>query len=153
MHEVALHVEHNVEEFRPPFTEEKLCGLESKDSDPLSAAHISALSVCLTSIDGIFETFLSLEVDVIRSLPMLLFVRAAYAVIVLIKMYFSATSSNSELGRVIDKDHMKVEQYLNGLLEKFRTAAEDDRCRPGKKSSHQAQLIFNDSQLQNSSWS
>jgi len=47
-------------------------------------------------------------------------------------MYFSAASPNSELGKVIDKDNMKVEQYLDGLLDKFRAAAEDDRCRPGK---------------------
>lgn len=132
MHEVALHAYHNVEEFRPPFTEEKLCA-NDREPDLLTTAHISALSVCLTSIDGIFETFLSLEVDVVRSQPVFHFVRAAYAVIVLIKMYFTAASSNSELGKVIDKDNMKVEQYLDGLLEKFRAAAEDDRCRPGKK--------------------
>lgn len=132
MHEVALHAYHNVDEFRPPFTEEKLSANE-REPDLLTASHISALSVCLTSIDGIFETFLSLEVDVVRSQPVFHFVRAAYAVIVLIKMYFTAASSDSELGKVIDKDNMKVEQYLDGLLEKFRAAAEDDRCRPGKK--------------------
>lgn len=132
MHEVALHVDHNVDEFQPPFTEEKLFGSNSKESTLLSSAHISALSACLTSIDGVFETFLNLEVDAVRNLPIFHFVRTAYAIIVLIKMYFSAASLNSELGKVIDKDHMKVEQYLDGLLEKFRAAAEDDKYKPGK---------------------
>lgn len=131
LHEIALHVDHNVDEFQPPFTEEKLFGSNSKESNLLSSAHISALSVCLTSVDGVFESFLSLEVDVIRNLPIFHFVRTAYAIIVLIKMYFSAASSNSELGKVIDKDHMKVEQYLDGLLEKFRAAAEEERFKTG----------------------
>lgn len=136
MHEVALHVDHNVEEFNPPFTEEKLRGPdnpEEQPSRPLTPAHIAALSTCLTSIDGIFEAFLSLDVDTIRALPIMHFIRIAYAVVVLIKMHFAAATSGSELGKVIDKDNMKVEQYLDGLLQKFKATAADDKSRPGSK--------------------
>jgi hypothetical protein len=106
MHEVAMHVDHNVEEFKPPFTEESIrnTGLEEDEaSRPLTSAHITALSTCLTSIDGVFEAFLSLDVDIIRTLPILYFVRIAYAVVVLIKMFFAAAKPNSELGKVINK--------------------------------------------------
>ncbi|TVY86493.1 Transcriptional regulator [Lachnellula willkommii] len=116
MHEVALHVDHNVDEFKPPFTEE-----------------ISALSSCLTAIDGIFEAFFRFDVETIRCLPIFNFIRVAYAVVVLIKMYFAATTPNSELGKVIDKDNMKVEQYLDNLVEIFRAAAADDKSRPSAK--------------------
>jgi hypothetical protein len=136
MHEVAMHVDHNVEEFNPPFTEEKLRGPDNADqqpSRPLTPAHISALSTCLTSIDGIFESFLSLDVDTIRALPVMHFVRIAYAVVVLIKMHFAAATPGSELGKVIDKDNMKVEQYLDGLLEKFKAIVVDNKSRPGSK--------------------
>nr|CDP23206.1 Putative protein of unknown function [Podospora anserina S mat+] len=100
---------------------------------PLTQAHINALSACLTAIDGIFDTFLSLDVHTTRCLPVFNFVRVAYAVVVLIKLYFAASSTKSELGKVINKDHMKVEQHLDKLLEKFRATAAEDRSRPAAK--------------------
>lgn len=135
MHEVALHVDHNIEEFKPPFTEDGLRGSMSSDphAELLTPAHISALSVCLTSISGVFDVFLKLEVEVIRCLPVVNFVRLAYAVVVLIKMYFAASSPNSELGKVIDKNDMKVTQYLDGLVDQFRATAADERSRPAAK--------------------
>ena len=134
MHEIATHSGDGADDLR-------LCngiGIGGSDnalaSDvPLSPAHINALSACLIAIDGIFETFLSLDVKNIRCLPVFNFVRVAYAVVVLIKLYFAASSANSELGKVINKDNMKVEQHLDGLLDKFRATAAEDRSRPAAK--------------------
>lgn len=39
------------------------------------------------------------------------------------KMYFSASRPDSDLGRVIDKDGLRVHLYLDALLDKFRAAA------------------------------
>lgn len=133
MHEVAMHVDHNVEEFKPPFTSALGGETNKKPLDALTPAHISALSTCLSSIDGILETFLSLEISTIRTLPIFHFVRVAYAVVVLIKMYFAAAAPSGELGKVIDKDNMKVEVYLDDLLEKFKEAATGDKSRPSAK--------------------
>lgn len=129
MHEIALQTNEeyrvsNAEALRYPIP-----GL----GDRLTAAHISALSSCLTAIDGIFETFLSLDVSTIRCLPIFNFVRVAYAVVVLIKIYFSASSPNAELGKVINKDNMKVAEYIDRLLERFRETAAQDKSRPGSK--------------------
>jgi hypothetical protein len=133
-HEVAMHVDHNVEEFKPPFTEESIrSGMGERSSDKLTPAHISALSSCLTAIDGIFENFFLFDVETIRCLPIYLFVRVAYAVVVLIKMYFAAATPNSELGNVINKDNMKVEQYLDTLVEIFKASAADEKSRPSGK--------------------
>lgn len=126
MHEVATHNDAS-DECRHP--SEALLGSDS----PLPPAHINALSACLTAIDGIFEVFLSLDVHTIRCLPVFNFVRVAYAVVVLIKLYFAASSPKSELGKVINKDQMKVEEHLGNLLEKFRATAADDRSRPAAK--------------------
>ncbi|RFU72013.1 c6 transcription factor war1 [Trichoderma arundinaceum] len=120
------------DQWRPPFNTEAL-----KDgivnSEPLSAAHINALSACLTAIDGIFNTFLSMDVLSIRCLPVFNFMRVAYGVVILIKMYFSASSPGSEMGKVIHKDNMRVEYYLEALLDKFRATAADNKCRPAAK--------------------
>jgi hypothetical protein len=134
MHEVAMHVDHNVEEFKPPFTEDTFRGTgDSGHEMTLTPTHISALSACLTSIDGIFDTFLQFDVETIRCLPVANFVRVAYAVVVLIKMYFAAAIPNSELGKVINKDHMKVEQYLDGLVDLFRASAAEEKSRSSAK--------------------
>ncbi|KAK5990923.1 Transcription factor pbcR-like protein [Cladobotryum mycophilum] len=131
MHEMALHSD-TAEQWRPPFNTEAL-----KDSlvgsEPLSAAHINALSACLTAIDGVFDTFLSMDVLSIRCLPVFNFMRVAYGVVILIKMYFSASSPGSEMGKVINKNNMRVEYYLEALLEKFRATAADNKCRPAAK--------------------
>lgn len=136
MHEVALHVDHNVEEFKPPFNEEALRGVmggADNDQTTPTAAHRNALSACLQSIDGIFEVFLALPIDVIRCLPVANFVRVAYAVVVLIKMYFAAAQPNSGIGKVIDKDSMKVEFYLDGLVDLFQKSAAEEKSRPSGK--------------------
>ncbi|KAK1998629.1 hypothetical protein LX36DRAFT_748921 [Colletotrichum falcatum] len=130
MHEIALHTQ--MDDIRPPFDTTAL--RDGMLTGPtLTTSHINALSACLTAIDGVFEAFLAMEVPRVRCLPVFNFVRVAYAVVVLIKMYFSATAPGSELGKVIDKDNMKVEYYLDALLEKFRVAASDDRSRPAAK--------------------
>jgi hypothetical protein len=129
MHEVAMHVDHNVDEFKPPFNEASLRGAGQKP-EPLTSAHVGALSTCLSSIDGIFKAFLTIDAETIRCLPVAHFVRIAYAVVVLIKMYFVAATPNSEIGVVIDKDNMKVELHLKGLVDKFRAAAADEKSRP-----------------------
>lgn len=129
---MALQSETVSDQWRPPFNTEALRdGIVN--SEPLSAAHINALSACLTAIDGIFNTFLSMEVLSIRCLPVFNFMRVAYGVVILIKMYFSASSPGSEMGKVIHKDNMRVEYYLEALLDKFRATAADNKCRPAAK--------------------
>ncbi|KAI9800508.1 MAG: hypothetical protein M1825_004056 [Sarcosagium campestre] len=132
IHEVAVHVDHNVDDFRPPFTETLLRGAQSQPG-LLTAAHIGALSSCLDAIHGIFNAFLGFEIEYIRALPIFNFVRVAYGVIVLTKMHFAVIAPNSELGKIIGKDSLKIEHYLDSLVDRYRLAAEDDRCRAASK--------------------
>ena len=132
MHEIALQTENSHDDFRPPFTADSMKGAVISDAS-LTPSHINALSACLTAIDGIFDAFLGMDVAAIRCLPVFNFVRVAYATVVLIKLYFAASSPGSELGKVINKDEMKVESHLEALLDKFRAAAADDKWRPAAK--------------------
>ncbi|KAG5940907.1 hypothetical protein E4U59_002150 [Claviceps monticola] len=96
-------------------------------------AHINALTACLTAIDSTFQTFLAMDVLSIRCLPVFTFVRIAYAVVILMKMYFSASNPASELGQVIHRDRIRVAHYLEALLDKFNATAADEKCRPASK--------------------
>ncbi|KAI9830525.1 MAG: hypothetical protein M1819_005483 [Sarea resinae] len=131
MHEVAMHVDHNVDDFRPPFTEEAL--KSATQTELLTAAHTSALTTCLTSIHGIFDTFLALDLRNIRALPIFHFVRIAYANVVLIKMHFAVTAKGSELGKIFGREDLKVDRYLDSLLDRLRASAEEGRSRPATK--------------------
>ncbi len=103
MHEIALQTENNSDDFQPPYTANSMKEAMISDAS-LTPAHINALSACLTAIDGIYEAFSSMDVHTVRCLPVFNFVRVAYATVVLIKLYFAASSPDSELGKVINKD-------------------------------------------------
>lgn len=134
MHEIATQPDITEEWKQSDMTDTADAVRDALASDaPLTPAHINALSACLTAIDGIFEVFLSIEVPSIRCLPVFNFVRVAYAVVVLIKLYFAAASPKSELGKVINKDEMKVEQHLDNLLDKFSLTAAGEKSRPASK--------------------
>lgn len=131
MHELALQNE-PADAFKAPFAAESL--RDSLVSNAaLTPAYTNALAACLTAIDGIYDTFFSMDPSSIRCLPVFNFVRVAYATVVLIRIYFAASSPGSELGKVIDKDSMKVDQHLENLLEKFRLTAAEDKSRPASK--------------------
>lgn len=131
MHELALQNE-PADAFKAPFAAESL--RDSLVSNAaLTPAYTNALAACLTAIDGIFDTFFAMDPSSIRCLPVFNFVRVAYATVVLIRIYFAASSPGSELGKVIDKDSMKVDQHLENLLEKFRLTAAEDKSRPASK--------------------
>ncbi|KAM0283128.1 hypothetical protein ACHAQH_002609 [Verticillium albo-atrum] len=99
----------------------------------LSPVHVNAYSSCLTSCHAIFDTFLGTDIPTIRCVPVFNFVRVAYALVVLIKMYFCAVAPDSELASIMQRDDMKVDTYLTLLLEHFRAAAADDGSRPASK--------------------
>ena len=132
IHEVAIHVDHNVDDFKPTFGETPI---KTSRSQPelLNHAQINALTTCLSALQAIVGIILSYDTDTVRVLPIFNFVRVAYAVVCLTKLHFAVTSPNSELGKVISREDLKVEQNLDGLLEIYRMAAEGDKCRPASK--------------------
>lgn len=127
MHEIALNVD------APSSPKQNQANAEQQVQAPLPEAQVTALAKCMESIDEIFEIFLSLDVDTIRVLPVMHFVRVAYAIAILMKVYFAATSPGNPFGSVVDKDNMKVEVYLEQLLHKFKDIVGDEKSRPGSK--------------------
>lgn len=127
MHELALQTD-PADAFKEPFPSENVV-----NNAALTPAYTSALAACLTAIDGIFDTFLGMDPISIRCLPVFNLVRVSYATVILIKIYSAASNPSSDLGKVIDKDSLKVEQHLSSLIEKFRLIAADDKHHPASK--------------------
>ncbi|KAI5851677.1 hypothetical protein DFP73DRAFT_164638 [Morchella snyderi] len=123
-HEIALHRDHNVDDFQPPYTESMMREPSIKPNELLSSFHLDAISRCLASSHQVLETFMGMTIQAIRSVPVFTFVRTSYACIILIKLYFSASHPQSELGKVIDKNSLKVDEYMDRLLDTLKKAAD-----------------------------
>lgn len=132
-HEIALHRDHNVDDFLPPFTESMMREPSIRPNDLLSSCHIDALSRCLSSSHRALQIFMNMTVSATRSVPVFTFVRTNYACVILIKLYFSASHPQSQLGKVIDKDSLKVDEYMGGLLDTFRRASDGGSSRQAQK--------------------
>lgn len=143
MHDFAMPLDHGLENTK--VLNQKT---HSKNNDVrrevLTTARVDGLTTCLISIHGMFDTFLEFNAQDVRSLPMFHFARLARASILLIRMHFAATLQDSELGKVMPSDDMKVEHYLSSLIELLHTAALDEKCH----TAHRTYIILQIMKLQ-----
>lgn len=149
IHEIALHYNHNIEDFKAPFTEETF---KSAASQAISGpTHVDALAACQAAIHDILDSFLACDFEVVYALPVIfckfqhvfasiipnhkltfLAVRAVYAAVVLIKLYVAATAPG-EMSSVIKKEDLHVHDYLTRLLSVFNGVVERDSQSPHAK--------------------
>ncbi|KAF2110982.1 hypothetical protein BDV96DRAFT_583205 [Lophiotrema nucula] len=131
VHEIALHHNQSAADFQPPFPSETFkSDLGNKES--IGPAHIGALGECLTSTHGILDTILSVPLDVLLTLPVLFCVRAIYAIVCLMKMWVSVTTSG-EVGNIIKKEHLQIETYTERLVTMFNAIVSRDAQSPHGK--------------------
>jgi hypothetical protein len=132
MHDFAMPIDSGLENFKAT-GDQPTASKQKSHPEVLTTAHVGVLTTCLTSVHGIFDSFLALEAQEIRTLPIFHFARLARASVLLLRMYFAATTPNSELGKVISGDHMKVGHYICRLIDLLRDAARDGKCDPAHK--------------------
>jgi hypothetical protein len=69
LHEIALHSQSNVDDFKAPFTEETFRAAVSQVV--LGPSHVDALIECQNSCRNVIETFLSIDLEVMFYLPVI----------------------------------------------------------------------------------
>ncbi|EFE37312.1 C6 transcription factor (War1), putative [Trichophyton verrucosum HKI 0517] len=128
MHEIGMHIDHNIDDFKPPF----LPGLAEESQANLgTAAHVNALTACLTSIHRVLDLFGTMDRSLMSCLPTIHFVRTSYACVALIKLYSVASSPGSRLANVFSTADFKVEASLNNLINHLHTCNEGNQSRVG----------------------
>jgi hypothetical protein len=137
MHEIAMHHNHNIDDFRPPFNATPIDG--PPDPDFVTPAHVESLSTCMNSVHDAFDAFLSMDTKLLRALPTLFFVRNSYAAVALIKMYTAVSAQGSKFGKIIRTEDLKVDEYLDRLISTLQKTAEGGMCKVALKFS----MIFN----------
>ncbi|KAJ5632074.1 hypothetical protein N7490_008413 [Penicillium lividum] len=125
------------------FVHESAMGVDCRESvflnspgqtlPPAMSPVIEALISCLNSIHKSFDTILSIDVDRVRYLPTMALGRTAYPVVSLIKIYSLVTAPDSRIGQMIDVQSLKVEYYLNRIIDHYRAAAALDGGRVANK--------------------
>ncbi|EPQ66830.1 Bgt-2856 [Blumeria graminis f. sp. tritici] len=134
VHEVALQFDRTIEQLKINRNKEaceKLSGKRYKTS--LDFTRIDTFSDCLKSIERILEIFISLDTETIRALPVAKLVQVAYAITVLIKVYFVHTSSKSTSGNSISQNDFMIERYINELIDVLRAASVENKSQSSAK--------------------
>jgi hypothetical protein len=105
-------------------------GQEQEETQlPLTAAYVNAVMSCINSSHALLDEFLNIDIQSLRVVPIIHFVRASYAIVVLIKLFISASVPTKELGKILDRQLLKVDHYMEALLEKLVDAAGPGKLR------------------------
>lgn len=137
MHEIAMHHNHNIDDFRPPYIATPIDG--PPDPDNVTPAHVEALTTCINSAHSAFEAFLNMDITALRALPTLFFVRNSYAAVALIKMYSAVSAKGSKFNAIFKARDLKVEYYLDRMIEAINRTCDAGLSRVAQKFT----LIFN----------
>ncbi|KAF2169923.1 hypothetical protein M409DRAFT_64350 [Zasmidium cellare ATCC 36951] len=133
LHEIALHFNHNIEDFKLPFTEESLKAVNNT-SETLTQHQMAALEACRRSAHGILDMMLTFDIATVKTLPMLIFfVRCTYALVILIKMHVAITTPGSEISKIMTPDDVRVDHYIDSLINLFGSVANEQEFRPHPK--------------------
>lgn len=84
---------------------------------------IDALTICIRSIHQSLDAILSVDTERLTCLPTVALARTSYPVISLIKIYSLLTASETRIGQVIDMQSLKLESYLEKVINHYRAAA------------------------------
>ncbi|KAF7190224.1 hypothetical protein HII31_08555 [Pseudocercospora fuligena] len=113
--EIALHVDHSPEDFRAPYQMGGISPTEDADEVPTQVL-AESVAECITSAHGLLDTFLSMDVESLRALPVFSYVRISFSAFVLAKLSLSAVHPRSRIGRVIDRNSLKVENFMDRAI-------------------------------------
>lgn len=141
MHEIAIHHDHNVDDFRPG-PEEMARSLYAPSGSKYHAqphtaghfvtvTHIDALAQCLDSSHRTLDAWLSMSIETARCAPNLGVVWNTYAIVALIKLHGLLHAPDSKLGEVFSPD-LKVDYYLLAVIERLQEISADGRCPPAE---------------------
>jgi hypothetical protein len=126
-HEIAIHDEHPAEDFRPPFRIDKI--LPIQNDNRLTPAHSDGIATIISSAHSLLDIMLAMDIDTLRSIPIYNYVRMTYACIILVKLYVSSRSSQSQIGTVVDSQNLRIGFYLENLVTLLTEAVGPMECR------------------------
>ncbi|KAI7509659.1 hypothetical protein KC347_g5012 [Hortaea werneckii] len=127
LHEIALHVDHSPNDFRAPYQMGTVHAYEGEEIP--TGVLAETIAQCIQCSHALLDTFLAMDYDSCRALPVFSFVRISYAAFILAKFCLSASHAGSRLGTVLDRSSLKAESYLDRAILHVREIVGPLRCR------------------------
>ncbi|EAU38534.1 predicted protein [Aspergillus terreus NIH2624] len=115
MHEPAMHMD-------PNGHGPKSAG--DTHTSPISTAHVNALGSCLTACHKALDIICDVDIHDLICLPVVSQARTSFAIVGLIKLYSILSGPDSSLGQIIEPASLRVEYYLNRVIEHYGAAGE-----------------------------
>lgn len=85
--------------------------------------------MCISAAHSILDCFLQLTTDNLQKAPGVVFVRAIYALVALMKADYATGTDAEGMGEVIDSKSLKVDFYLDTVLRMTTEAIGPQKCR------------------------
>lgn len=127
--EVVLHVDHPPEDFNVPYRMSQISySSHSRETVPMKPA-VEALAELVENSHALLDSFMTLDTNLARALPLGMFVRVSYAAFVLAKLCASAVHESSQLSPLIDQSTLYAESYMNRTLLFVRSSIGVNGCR------------------------
>lgn len=131
LHQSCLYAEYSTADFRPPYSIGKPVENARKPAGPmLTPAHLSSVTICISSARAVLDTFLSIPVATLTCSPVAVYARMGYVVVLLLKIHISTALSGGVLHGIVDPGVTSMESYL-GRLVRLLTEVCKHQCRLG----------------------
>ncbi|KAK5125075.1 hypothetical protein LTR08_005515 [Meristemomyces frigidus] len=128
LHEIALYEDHSPEDFKAPYRMGALHLSSGQDDNVPTAILADAVTECIECIHALLDTFLAMDVDSLRAVPVVDFIRVSYAAFVMAKLCLSASHSKSRIGNLLSRSSLEVEHYVDRLILHLRDIIGSYRC-------------------------
>jgi hypothetical protein len=114
LHELALHIDHSPEDFKAPYQMGVIhpCGDREIPIKPV----VGAIADLTASSHDLIDAFIGMGSEIARFQPIFIFVRVSFAAFVLAKLCLSAYSPESRLAKVIEREGLHAESYVDKLI-------------------------------------
>lgn len=127
LHEPVLHGGHSISDFRPPYVI-RVLPITTKENMEASPDFANAFARCIDSAQDLLRVFLSLTTETLLAVPIVVYTRMTYALIVLIKCYVSMRVSHVADNPLFG-DGVNLAKVLSQLIQKLDSAAGQERLR------------------------
>ena len=112
---------HDAPDFRNKFfTLPSLDGdeLEPETLNSLTSLQVSATLKCISAAQSQLDVFLNIPISNLRTIPNVLYVRATYALTVLMKADYAIGTGPAGLGELINSQNLRTSSYLKTIIER-----------------------------------
>lgn len=118
IHELAMHSDHNVDDFRPPLG--RPGGQDSEVlEDFITTSHLDSLTRCVVAMKAVLDSFIAIFPSAtIRRLPCLCVVWTTYATVAMIRLDGTLRASKSKYADLFLPD-LKTNYYLDQMVQRL----------------------------------